>query len=66
MDETSRRGSLPNLPNYVWGKTLGFGAFGKVIGAHHILTGIKVAIKILVRQSIKDSALEKGTLIGFY
>lgn len=49
------------LPNYKIGKTLGIGAFGKVKLAHHILTGIKVAVKILERQSIDEKAAEKGT-----
>lgn len=60
MDETSGRGSVAALSNYKVGKTLGFGSFGRVIAAQHILTGIKVAIKILVRQSINDSDGEKG------
>lgn len=59
MDETSGKGSLPPLSNYRLGKTLGIGAFGKVKAAQHILTGVKVAIKIIGRQSIDDSAAEK-------
>ncbi|KAK1386715.1 Non-specific serine/threonine protein kinase [Heracleum sosnowskyi] len=47
------------LPNYKIGRTLGIGAFGKVKLAHHILTGIKVAVKILERQSIDKKAAEK-------
>lgn len=50
------------LPNYKIGKTLGIGAFGKVKLATHISTGIKVAVKILDRQTIDDKAAEKGTL----
>lgn len=62
MGETSGNGSLPIPPlsNYRMGKTLGIGAFGRVKVAQHILTGVKVAIKILARQSINDSAAEKG------
>lgn len=48
------------LSNYRMGKTLGIGTFGKVKLALHTLTGIKVAIKILDRQSFNDSAAEKG------
>ncbi|CAI9301453.1 unnamed protein product [Lactuca saligna] len=61
MGETSGNGSLPIPPlsNYRMGKTLGIGAFGRVKVAQHILTGVKVAIKILARQSINDSAAEK-------
>ncbi|KAM0027440.1 putative protein kinase CAMK-AMPK family [Helianthus debilis subsp. tardiflorus] len=59
MDEAGGNGSLPPLSNYRLGKTLGFGAFGKVKVAQHVLTGIKVAIKILDRQSINDSDGER-------
>lgn len=59
MGETSGNGSLPPLSNYRMGKTLGIGAFGRVKVAQHMLTGVKVAIKILARQSINDSAAEK-------
>ena len=37
------------------GKTIGEGTFGKVKLGHHILTGEKVAIKILEKEKIKDS-----------
>lgn len=53
------RCSLNVLPRYKIGKTLGIGAFGKVKLAIHTLTGIKVAIKILDRQSIDSSEAEK-------
>lgn len=59
MGETNGKGSLQPLPNYRMGKTLGIGSFGRVKLAQHVLTGIKVAIKILARQSINDSAAEK-------
>lgn len=35
------------LGQYQLGKTLGIGAFGKVKLAHHMITGQKVAAKIL-------------------
>lgn len=38
------------------GKTLGEGTFGKVKLATHILTGEKVAIKILEKQKIIDQS----------
>jgi 5'-AMP-activated protein kinase catalytic alpha subunit len=41
------------LGNYRLGKTLGIGAFGKVKLAHHIITGLKVAVKILNKGKIK-------------
>lgn len=37
------------------GKTIGEGTFGKVKLGHHILTGEKVAVKILEKEKIKDS-----------
>lgn len=48
------------IASYRLGKTLGFGAFGKVKLARHAPTGLKVAIKILDRQSIDNSAAEQG------
>ncbi|XP_058210412.1 SNF1-related protein kinase catalytic subunit alpha KIN10-like isoform X2 [Rhododendron vialii] len=55
-----QRASSSNiLSNYKLGRTLGIGAFGKVKLAIHIPTKIKVAIKILKRQSINDSDAEK-------
>ncbi|XP_024392471.1 SNF1-related protein kinase catalytic subunit alpha KIN11 isoform X3 [Physcomitrium patens] len=40
--------------NYRLGKTLGIGAFSKVKSAIHILTGQKVAIKIINKEKMKD------------
>lgn len=45
--------------NYKLGKTLGIGAFGKVKVAVHVLTGHKVAIKILNRKKIKNMDMEE-------
>ncbi|CAA7410848.1 unnamed protein product [Spirodela intermedia] len=47
------------LSNYRLGKTLGIGSFGKVKIAQHILTGHKVAIKILNRRKIKSMDMEE-------
>lgn len=47
------------LSNYRLGKTLGIGSFGKVKIAEHILTGNKVAIKILNRKKIKQMDMEE-------
>lgn len=38
------------------GETLGQGTFGKVKAAIHILTGEKVAIKILEKEKIADAS----------
>ncbi|CAI5980956.1 unnamed protein product [Closterium sp. NIES-65] len=57
------RGSGANaefyLPNYRLGKTLGVGSFGKVKVAEHVLTGHKVAIKILNRRKIRSMDMEE-------
>ena len=47
------------LPNYKLGKTLWIGSFGKVKVAEHVLTGHKVAIKILNRKKIKNLDMEE-------
>jgi 5'-AMP-activated protein kinase, catalytic alpha subunit len=55
--------------NYRIGKTLGIGSFGKVKIAEHILTGHKVAIKVLNRRKIKSMEMEekgKFAMISFY
>ncbi|XP_061358095.1 SNF1-related protein kinase catalytic subunit alpha KIN10-like [Gastrolobium bilobum] len=63
MDGSTGRGSGGGvdmfLPNYKLGKTLGIGAFGKVKIAEHVLTGHKVAIKILNRRKIKNMEMEE-------
>merc|ERR1719213_466251 len=41
---------------YILGKTIGEGTFGKVKIGTHILTGEKVAVKILERERIKEVA----------
>lgn len=53
------------LPNYKLGKTLGIGSFGKVKIAEHVLTGHKVAIKILNRRKIKNMEMEEKGLLFF-
>ncbi|CAN6452346.1 unnamed protein product [Victoria cruziana] len=54
-----RTGSDVFLSNYRLGKTLGIGSFGKVKIAEHVLTGHKVAIKILNRRKIKNMEMEE-------
>ncbi|XP_010528369.1 PREDICTED: SNF1-related protein kinase catalytic subunit alpha KIN11-like isoform X2 [Tarenaya hassleriana] len=53
------RGLESVLPNYKFGKTLGIGSFGKVKVAEHVLTGHKVAVKILNRRKIKNLQMEE-------
>uniref|UniRef100_A0A5B6ZB81 non-specific serine/threonine protein kinase n=1 Tax=Davidia involucrata TaxID=16924 RepID=A0A5B6ZB81_DAVIN len=58
---TGRGGSNADmlLRNYKLGKTLGHGSFGKVKVAEHVLTGYKVAIKILNRRKMKNREMEE-------
>lgn len=44
------------IDNYVIGKTIGEGTFGKVRAGTHILTGNRVAVKILEKDRISDVA----------
>ncbi|XP_057539308.1 SNF1-related protein kinase catalytic subunit alpha KIN10-like [Amaranthus tricolor] len=57
--QDGRGGSGVELQNYILGKTLGIGSFGKVKIAVHKLTGHKVAIKILNRKKIKNMEMEE-------
>ena len=67
MDGPTGRGSGVDLflSNYKLGKTLGIGSFGKVKIAEHVLTGHKVAIKILNRRKIKNMEMEEKGLYCF-
>lgn len=47
------------LPHYRLGRTLGIGSFGKVKLAEHILTGHKVAIKILNLKKVQALDMEE-------
>ncbi|PON96340.1 GPCR kinase [Trema orientale] len=62
MDGPSDRGGSHRnmyLRNYKLGKRLGIGSFGKVKVAEHVLTGHKVAIKILNREQIQTMGMEE-------
>lgn len=48
--------SSKKIGSYVLGKTIGEGTFGKVKMATHLLTGERVAIKILEKERIVDVA----------
>lgn len=54
------------LRNYKIGKTLGIGSFGKVKIADHVLTGQKVAIKILNRSKMNIMKMEEKGLDPLY
>lgn len=65
MDFSGQRGATAvanaefHLPSYRIGKTLGIGSFGKVKVAEHVLTGHKVAIKILNKKKIVSMDMEE-------
>lgn len=44
-----------NIGYYVLGRAIGQGTFGKVRNGVHIITGEKVAVKILEKDKIKDN-----------
>jgi serine/threonine protein kinase len=61
--DTSTKSAEVLLQHYRMGKTLGVGSFGKVKVAEHLLTGQKVAIKILNRKKIQSMDMEeKGAI----
>lgn len=57
MEDRRRRRDV-FLGNYKLGRTIGDGSTGKVRVAEHMLTGHKVAIKILNRNKIAEMGLE--------
>nr|GMC71996.1 SNF1-related protein kinase catalytic subunit alpha KIN10-like [Ipomoea batatas] len=59
MDSRGGGASDNPLRNYRIGKTLGHGSFGKVKIAEHLLTGHKVAIKILNRRKMRSPDMEE-------
>ena len=50
------RKSSKCIGNYILGKTIGQGTFGKVKIGLHMITGEKVAVKILEKSRIKEAA----------
>jgi len=71
-DPTTSHGATTQKPaevllqHYRMGKTVGVGSFGKVKVAEHLLTGQKVAIKILNRKKIHSMDMEeKGAYLSF-
>ena len=44
-----------NIGYYILGRAIGQGTFGKVRNGVHIITGEKVAVKILEKEKIKDN-----------
>jgi 5'-AMP-activated protein kinase catalytic alpha subunit len=44
-----------NIGYYILGRAIGQGTFGKVRNGTHIITGERVAVKILEKEKIKDN-----------
>jgi len=61
MGSSSRGGGYPEalVKSYKLGKTLGIGSFAKVKVAEHIVTGLRVAIKIVDRRQMKSMDMEE-------
>jgi serine/threonine protein kinase len=51
-----KKGRQRSIGHYIIGKNIGEGTFGKVKLGTHILTGEKVAIKILEKKKIVEDA----------
>ena len=49
-----RSAATRSVGNYVLSNTIGEGTFGKVKGGVHLLTGEKVAVKVLEKERIVD------------
>lgn len=56
MVKQSEEGAHSSIGNYVLGKTIGVGTFGKVKIGTHKLTKEKVAVKILEKERITEIA----------
>ena len=55
LSYTPRKECSKKVGNYILNEKIGIGTFSKVTKAVHILTGEKVAVKILDKSKIKDS-----------
>ena len=52
--ENKSPSKYPKLENYSLGKQIGQGTFGKVLLGKHVLTGEKVAIKVLEKRMLVE------------
>jgi len=56
--KTTEVSKILTIGNFRLGKTIGVGSFGKVKIAEHLVTGHKVAVKILNRKKIKSLRMD--------
>lgn len=56
FSDAKRKNHTKSIGHYILGKTIGEGTFGKVKLGTHILTGEKVAVKVLEKERIIDVA----------
>jgi len=54
----TKASKVVKIGNFRLGKTIGVGSFGKVKIAEHVITGHKVAVKILNRKKIKSLRMD--------
>ncbi|KAM6573659.1 hypothetical protein CsatA_017739 [Cannabis sativa] len=59
MEGSSKNGDNMLLQNYKLGRRLGFGASATVNLAEHVLTGLKVAIKIINKAQMRNMNMEQ-------
>jgi serine/threonine protein kinase len=59
LSNSIRRTTIDRIGNYQILKTIGKGQFGKVKLAQHLITGDKVAIKIIYKAKMDLNALAK-------
>ena len=52
-------GADPCLQHYRLSRTLGIGSFGKVKVGEHLLTGTRVAVKVLNRKKVQNMGMEE-------
>ncbi|CAM8883921.1 unnamed protein product [Rhodiola kirilowii] len=63
MDDSSHHRNVDKLfPRYILGKAIGIGTFSKVKIADNVLTGHKVAIKVISRRKIKSLEMEEKVM----
>lgn len=56
VQQQQQRGSSKSIGNYILGRTIGEGTFGKVKLGRHILSGATVAVKVLQKDRIVEVA----------
>lgn len=71
MDEFEEKYNNPpksneKLENFEWIRTLGAGAFGRVMLIKHLKTGVYYAMKILTKKQVSSSLVEKSVYSNYF